>query len=410
VSTKDSIVVALDIGTAKVSCVVGERNGSGGIDIVGLGTQPSVGLRKGVVINIEDTVRSIQGAVEEAEMMAGVEVQSVYASIAGGHIRSMSSQGMVPVKSGQVDQADVEKVLDGAQALRIPDDREILHVIAQEFLVDDQEGIVDPRGMSGVRLDAKVHVVTASVAAAQNVVRCCNITGLSVRDIVLSQLASSEAVLSGDEKDLGVCIVDIGGGTTDVAVYTGGAIRHTFVLPIGGGHISSDIAYGLRAPMKMAEMIKQRHGCAMVDMVEKNETFEVPHVGGDRVNETSRRMLAEIIQPRIEEIFELVRAELVRARYDDLLPAGVVLTGGATLLPGMPEVAERVLGVSARRGSPRGFGGLSDVVDSPIYSTGVGLVKFGFDSDRTESRWESPDDGMYTKIRGRMADWLGRAF
>jgi cell division protein FtsA len=324
VSSADSIVVALDIGTSKVACVIGERNGSGGIDIVGLGTQPSTGLRKGVVINIEDTVRSIQAAVEEAEMMAGVEVQSVYASIAGGHIRSMSSQGMAPVKSGQVGQSDVEKVLDAAQALPIPNDREILHVIAQEFLVDDQEGIADPRGMSGVRLDAKVHVVTASVAAAQNVVRCCNLTGLAVRDIVLSQLASSDSVLSQDEKDLGVCIVDIGGGTTDVAVYTGGAVRHTYVLPIGGGHISSDIAYGLRAPMKMAEMIKQRYGCAMVDMVEKNETFEVPHVGGDWVNETSRRMLAEIIQPRVEEIFELVYRELVRARYQDLLPAGAV--------------------------------------------------------------------------------------
>jgi len=410
VSNRDSIVVALDIGTTKVACVIGERNGNGGVDIVGLGTQPSVGLRKGVVINIDDTVRSIQAAVEEAEMMAGVEVQSVYASIAGGHIRSMSSQGMAAVKTGQVGQADVEKVLDAAQALPIPNDREILHVIAQEFLVDDQEGIADPRGMSGVRLDAKVHVVTASVAAAQNVVRCCNLTGLAVRDIVLAQLASSDSVLSQDEKELGVCIIDIGGGTTDVAVYTGGAVQHSYVLPIGGGHISSDIAYGLRAPMKMAETIKQRHGCALVDMVEKNETFDVPHVGGDKVNETSRHLLAKIIQPRVEEIFELVQRELVRARYDDLLPAGVVLTGGATLLPGFPELAERTLGVSARRGAPRGVGGLSDVVDSPIYSTGVGLVKFGFESGRTDSRWSAAEDGMYSKFKTRMTDWLGRAF
>lgn len=409
-SGRDSIVVGLDIGTTKVACVIGEKNGTGSVDIVGVGTQPSTGLRKGVVINIDDTVRSIEAAVEEAEMMAGVEVASVYAGIAGGHIRSMSSHGMVPIKTGQVGQADVERVMDTAQALPIPMDREVLHVIAQEFLVDDQDGIDDPRGMSGVRLHAKVHIVTAAVAAAQNVVRCCNLTGLSVRDIVLEQLASSDAVLSQDEKDLGVVLVDIGGGTTDVAVYAGGAVDHTYVLPIGGAHISSDIAYGLRSPMKVAETIKQRHGCAMVDMVEGNDTFEVPHVGGDKVHQTSRRMLAEFIQPRVEEIFELVSRELIRGGYEDMLPAGVVLTGGATLLPGVPEVAERVFGLSARRGAPRGVGGLADVVDSPVYSTGVGLVKFGFDNYRSDCRWGSTDQGMYTKFKSRMTDWLGRAF
>ena len=409
-SSRVSIVVGLDIGTTKVACVIGERNGSGGVDIVGIGTQPSTGLRKGVVINIDDTVRSIEAAVEEAEMMAGVEVASVYAGIAGGHIRSMNSQGMVPIKTGHVGQGDVERVMDTAQALAIPMDMEVLHVIAQEFLVDDQEGIDDPRGMSGVRLAAKVHIVTAAVTAAQNVVRCCNLTGLSVRDIVLEQLASSEAVLSQDEKDLGVVLIDIGGGTTDVAVFSGGAVDHTHVLPIGGAHITSDIAYGLRAPIKVAETIKQRHGCAVMDMVEVNETFDVPHVGGDRVNQTSRRMLAEFIQPRVEEIFELVRRELWRCGYEVMLPAGVVLTGGATLLPGVPEIAERVFGLSARRGAPRRVGGLADVVDSPIYSTGVGLVQFGFDNYRTDCRWGHQEPGVYMRFKSQLTEWLGRAF
>ena len=405
-----SIVAALDIGTTKVACVVGERNGTGGVDIVGIGTHPSTGLRKGVVINIDDTVRSIQAAIEEAEMMAGVEIASVYAGIAAGHVRSLNSQGMVPVKTGQVGQQDIDKVMDTAQALAIPMDREVLHVIAQEFLVDDQEGIQDPRGMSGVRLTAKVHIVTASVAAARNVVKCCNMTGLSVRDIVLEQLASSEATLTRDEKDLGVALVDIGGGTTDVAIYTGGAVVHTYVLPIGGGHITSDIAYGLRSPIKVAETIKRNHGCAMVDLVESNETFEVPHVGGERVHNTSRKMLAEVIEPRVEEIFDIVRAELRRSGYEDLLPAGIVLTGGATSLPGTTELAERVFGMPSRRGVPRDVGGLSDVVASPAYSTGVGLVKWGMDHWRNECRWGTEDESLVKKMRSRVTQWLGLAF
>ncbi len=409
-SGREEIVCGLDIGTSKISCVIGEREVGGGVDIVGIGAQPTTGLRKGVVISIDETVRSMQAAVEEAEMMAGVAVQSVYASLAGGHIRSLSSQGMVPVKSGQIEQVDVDKVLDGAQALAIPNDREILHVIAQEFLVDGQEGIADPRGMRGVRLETRAHVVTASVAATQNVVACCNRTGLSVRDIVLSQLGSAESVLSRDEKELGVCVIDIGAGTTDVAVYNGGALQHTFVLPIGGGHISSDIAYGLKAPMQVAENIKQRYGVALVDMAKQGQSFEVPHVGGDKVLETTTDVLANIIQPRVEEIFELVNKELTRARYDDLLPAGVVLTGGATLLPGLPEVAEAVLGVSARRGSPRGVGGLSDVVDSPIYATGVGLVQFGFTHGGYDRAATGRDEGLYTKVKSRLGNWLGRAF
>jgi cell division protein FtsA len=407
---RDSIVVGLDIGTTKVACVVGERNGSGDVDVIGIGSHPSTGLRKGVVINIDDTVRSIQAAVEEAEMMAGIDVASVYAGISAGHIRSMNSQGMVPIKTGQVGQSDVDKVMDTAQALAIPMDREVLHVIAQEFLVDDQEGIQDPRGMSGVRLAAKVHIVTASVAAAQNVVRCCNLTGLSVRDIVLEQLASAEAVLTPDEKELGVAVIDIGGGTTDVAIFISGAIVHSHVLPIGGGHITSDIAYGLRAPIKIAETIKRQYGCASIDLVQQNESFEVPHVGGDRVHDTSRQMLAGVIEPRVEEIFDLVAQELSRSGYDDMLPAGVVLTGGATLLPGMTQVAERVFGLPARRGCPREVGGLSDVVASPIYATSTGLVKFGFDNYRAECRYGTENKGLMQRVKGRLTDWLGLAF
>ena len=405
-----SIVVGLDIGTTKIACVVGERNSYGGIDIVGIGSHPSTGLRKGVVINIDDTVRSIQAAIEEAEMMAGVQVTQVYAGIAGGHIRSLNSQGMVPVKTGQVGQGDVEKVLETAQALAIPMDREVLHVIAQEFLVDEQEGIEDPRGMSGVRLAAKVHIVTASVAAAENIVRCCNMIGLSVQDIVLEQLASAEAVLTQDEKDLGVGLVDIGGGTTDLAVFQGGAVVHTHVLPIGGGHITKDIAYGLRAPIKTAESIKKEYGCAVEEFVEQNEVFHVPHVGGERSHETSRRMLASFIEPRVEEIFGLVKMELKRVGYEDLLPAGIVLTGGATQLEGMARVAERVFGLPTRVASPRDVGGLADVVASPVYATGVGLVKFGFDNHRAESRYKAQPDGALKRLKQQMSEWLGNVF
>ena len=409
--TKESIVVGLDIGTNKVACVVGERNGLGGVDIIGIGTAPSTGLRKGVVINIEDTNRSIRSAIDEAEMMSGVEISTVYAGIAGGHIRSLNSQGMVGVKTGHVSSGDVDKVLETAQALAIPMDREVIHVIPQEFLVDDQDGILDPRGMSGVRLTARVHIVTAAVTAAQNVVRCCNLTGQQVQDIVLEQLASAEAVLSDDEKMLGVMLVDIGGGTTDVAIFMGGADVHTYVLPIGGDHVTNDIAFALRAPIKVAEQIKKDHGCAQRDMVEGNEKFEVPHVGGTRSHETSRGMLAEVIEPRLEEVFQLVRAELERSGYEDRLPAGIVLTGGSTLMPGMPELVERVFGLSARRGVPRDVGGLTDVVNSPVYATGVGLVKFGLKGQRDGARFgRDVEGGLYTRVKERMSQWLSLAF
>jgi cell division protein FtsA len=406
---RDSIVVGLDIGTTKVACVVGERRPAGGIDIIGVGTAPSTGLRKGVVIHIEDTVNSIHKALEEAELMAGVEINTVYAGIAGGHIRSMNSQGMVGVKTGHVSQADVDKVLDTAQALAIPMDRELIHVIPAEYVVDDQEGIADPRGMSGVRLTARVHIVTAAVTATQNIVHCCNLTGQTVREVVLEPLASAEAVLTHDEKQLGVMLIDIGGGTTDVAVYVNGAVVHTWVLPVGGDHVTKDIAHAMRAPLKVAEDIKQQRGCALRDLVEDEASFDVPHVGGARVHETTQRMIAEVIEPRCEEIFQLVRAELERAGCEDLLSAGVVLTGGSTLLPGMPQLAERVLGLSARRGAPRDIGGLADVVASPTFSTAVGLVKYGFSRQQAQSKSGAREQGLVRSMRDKAWVWIKKA-
>ena len=403
------MLVGLDIGTTKIACIVGERNGLGGIDVVGIGTHPSSGLSKGVVTNIQETVHSIRAAVEEAEMMAGVDIGTVYAGIAGGHVKSLNSEGMVPIGAGEVGQREVDKVLDTAQTLAIPADREVIHVIPQEYKIDEQEGIEDPRGMSGVRLTAKVHIVTAAVTAAQNIVRCCNLTGLNVREIVLEQLASSAAVLTADEKELGVMLVDIGGGTTDLAIYKSGAVLHSHVLPVGGNHVTSDIAYGLRAPLKVAEQIKCKYGCAIRSMVTSNEQFDVPSPGGDRVVPMNQQMLAEVIEPRIQELFELVRADLLRTGFEDALPAGVVLTGGSSLLPGVIEAAEVGLGLQVRRGIPREVGGLSDVIASPIYATGVGLVKFGMENYRADSRFYGAEASFYRRMKGRVTDWLGKA-
>lgn len=406
---RSPVLVGLDIGTTKIACIVGERNGLGGIDVVGIGTHPSSGLSKGVVTNIQETVHSIRAAVEEAEMMAGVDIGTVYAGIAGGHVKSLNSEGVVAIGAGEVGQREVDKVLDTAQTLAIPADREVIHVIPQEYKIDEQEGIEDPRGMSGVRLTAKVHIVTAAVTAAQNIVRCCNLTGLNVRDIVLEQLASSSAVLTADEKELGVMLVDIGGGTTDLAIYKSGAVLHSHVLPVGGNHVTSDIAYGLRAPLKVAEQIKQKYGCALRSMVTSNEQFDVPSPGGDRVVPMNQQMLAEVIEPRIQELFELVRAELFRTGFEDSLPAGVVLTGGSSLLPGAVEAAEAGLGMQVRRGTPREVGGLSDVVASPIYATGVGLVKFGIENYRADNRFYGVEASLYRRMKGRVTDWLGKA-
>jgi cell division protein FtsA len=408
---RDSVIVGLDIGTSKVACVVGERNSFGGVDITGIGSHPSRGLRKGAVINIEDTVRSIRAAVEEAEMMAGVEVNSVYTNIAGGHIRCVNSTGMVPIRGGQVAQTDVNKVLEAAQTVAIPMDRRVIHVIPQQFKIDEQEEIEDPRGMSGVRLSAEVHIVTAAVAAAQNIVRCCDLMQLGVRDIVLGPLASAEAVLTDDEKELGVLLLDVGGGTTDLSIYSQGAVLHSFVLPVGGDHIDNDIAYALRASNTVAARIKQDHGCALRDLVQESEPFDFMQVGGDRIHTTTRGMLSEVIEPRVSEMFELLSTELRRIAHTGVLPAGVVVTGGGSQLPGMLEASERFLGMPARRGIPREVGGLSDVVGTPEYATGVGLVKFGLENYGSPGPFGSGKDrGLMDQIKGRVGRWFDLAF
>ena len=407
---RENIVVGLDIGTTKTCCIVGEET-EHGLDIVGLGTYPSKGLRRGMVINIDATVAAIKKAVEEAELMAGCEINSVYAGIAGSHIKSMNSHGIVAIKEQEVTAADILRVLDAAQAVNIPADRELIHIIPQEYIVDDQDGIREPRGMSGARLAARVHIVTGAVTSAQNVVKCCSQTGLSVLDLVLQPLASAEAVLSADEKELGVLILDIGGGTTDIAVFQQGSVQHSAVIPIGGDHITRDIAIGLGTPTTDAERIKQRHGIAQVSRVREDETFEAPAVGGHQARSVSRRMLAEIIEPRVEEIFKLVAQELARSGMGKHLPAGVVLTGGATVLDGMVEMAERVFGMPVRRGIPRDVRGLTDVVSSPAYATAVGLVKYGLQRSHMDvGKNQAHDRNLYDRVKTRMGEWMSTFF
>lgn len=405
---KDDLIVGLDIGTTKVCAVVGEATDDG-IDIIGIGSHPSRGLRKGVVINIESTVESIKRAVNEAELVAGCDITSVYAGIAGGHIKGINSHGIVAVKDKEVDENDIVRVIDAAQAVAIPLDREVIHVIPQEYIIDDQDGIKEPQGMAGVRLEAKVHIVTAAVTSAQNIVKCANRCGLNVNDIVLQPLASSEAVLTPDERELGVCLVDIGGGTTDIVVFSEGAIVHTAVLTLGGNHMTNDVAVGLRTPAAEAERIKQKYGCALSAMVQRDETIEVPSVGGRKPRILSRQILAEIIEPRVEEIFSLVRQEVIKAGFEDSIASGVVITGGSTILEGMPELAEQVFNMPVRRGIPRGIGGLVDVVRSPMYATGVGLVISG--TKGTEGpRFKVRENNIYRKVKGRMKEWFGEIF
>lgn len=405
---KDELVVGLDIGTTKIAAIVGEVADEG-IDIVGIGSHPSKGLRKGVVVNIESTVSSIRKAVEEAELMAGCEITSVYAGIAGGHIKGLNSHGIVAIKNKEVGVPDVERVIDAAQAVSIPLDREVIHVIPQQFIVDDQDGVRDPVGMSGVRLEAKVHIVTGAVTSAQNIIKCCNRAGLNVNDILLQQLAASEAALSTDERELGVVLVDIGGGTADIAVYSGGSVIHTAVLTLGGNHLTNDIAVGLRTPAHEAERIKLKYGCATAGLVHKDETIEVPSVGGRNPRVLSRQILAEIVEPRMEEIFTLVQQEITRSGCEDMVAAGVVLTGGTSIMEGVPELAEQIFNLPVRRGVPKGIGGLVDVVRSPMYATGVGLVLMGSTSANSR-RFKVKDRNVYSKVKGRMKEWLGEMF
>lgn len=406
---QDNIVVGLDIGTTKICVIVGEVS-ENGIDIIGIGTHPSKGLRKGVVVNIDSTVASIQKALEEAELMAGCHITKVFAGIAGGHIKGFNSHGVIAIKDGEVTQQDVRRVIDAAKAVAIPMDREVIHVIPQEFIVDDQDGIMDPIGMSGVRLEAKVHIVTGAVTSAQNIIRSANRAGLDVVDIALQQLASSEATLAPDEKELGVALVDIGGGTTDIAVFHEGSLKHTAVLAVGGNHITSDIAVGLRTPMAEAEKIKRRYGCALTSKIQKDETIEVPSVGGRKPRVLSRQILGEIIEPRVQEIFELVQTELVEAGYDGLITSGIVLTGGAVIMDGMVELAEQVFNLPARRGVPRGIGGLVDVVSSPMYATGVGLVIYGSRHQASEGRFRIGEKNVFTKVVKVFRKWVEEFF
>ncbi len=405
---KDEILVGLDIGTTKIACIIGEVTDDG-LDIIGIGSHPSTGLRKGVVINIDATINSIRKAVEEAELMAGCEVNTVYAGIAGGHIKGFNSHGIVAVKEKEVRPADLARVVDAARAVAIPMDREVIHVIPQEYIIDDQDGIREPLGMAGVRLEAKVHIVTGSVTSAQNIIKCANACGLNVADIVLEQLASSEAVLSEDEKELGVAVVDIGGGTTDIAIFSGGSLVHTAVLSVGGNHLTNDIAVGLRTPMAEAERIKQRYGCAMTSRVSADETIEVPSVGGRPPRVLSRQILSEIIEPRVEEIFAFVGREVRNSGYEDLIASGIVITGGTTILEHMPELAEEVLGMPVRRGLPKGVGGLVDVVRNPKFATGVGLVVYGKDCQE-QSLFRIREERLYHNITKRMKQWFSEIF
>src|SRR5438034_4986702 len=373
------LIVGLDVGTTKICAVIGEPAAHGGLDVVGVGTAPSRGLRRGIVVNIDSTVEAIKAAVAEAEQMAGLEVAGVYAGVAGGHIRGVNSRGVVAVsgKDREVSDADGERVVEAARAINLPQDREIIHVLPQNFIVDDGEGVREPIGMSGVRLEAEVHIVTGAVTSVQNVIRSVNRAGLAVQDIVLEPLASAEAVLFDDEKELGIVVIDIGGGTTDVALLRNGAVWHTVVLPLGGDHISNDIAIGLRTPTADAEDIKKRYGCALTALVPAEETVDVPAVGGRKPRQLSRQLLSEIIQPRVEEIFTLVARELARAGFQDAATAGVVVTGGTSIMQGVPELAEGIFDQPVRRGDPIGVGGMADVIESPIYATGVGLALYG---------------------------------
>ncbi len=383
--TEKNLIVGLDIGTTKVLALVGQVTESGNVEVIGIGSHPSFGLKRGVVVNIESTVQSIQRAIEEAELMAGCEIQSAFTGIAGNHIRSLNSHGIVAIRDREVSRADIERVIDAARAVAIPADQKVLHILPQEFIIDNQEGVREPIGMSGVRLEAKVHIVSGAVSAAQNIIKCVGRCGLEVSDIILEQLASSYTVLNEDEKELGVCLVDIGGGTTDIAIFTDGAIRHTAVIPIAGDHVTNDIAVALRTPTKCAEEIKVKHGHAIpVRVAELEASFEVPSVAQRPPRQLSRTSLSEVINARYEELFRLVRNELIKSGLEKLLAAGIVLTGGASKVDGAIELAENIFNMPVRLGKPQKVRGLTDVLDNPSYATGVGLLLYGLKQQESD--------------------------
>jgi cell division protein FtsA len=403
------LLVGLDIGTSKVVAIVGELQDDNSVEVIGFGMHPSRGLKKGVVVNIESTVTSIQRAVEEAELMAGCEIHSVYAGIAGSHVRSLNSHGIVAIRDREVARSDVDRVIDAARAVAIPADQKILHVLPQEFIIDGQEGIREPIGMSGVRLEARVHMVTGAASAAQNIVKCVQRCGLEVEDIVLEQLASSYAVLTEDEKELGVCLVDIGGGTTDIAVFNSGAIRHTAVIPIAGDQVTNDIAISLRTPTQYAEEIKIKYACALSQLATADETIEVPSVGDRPSRRLARQTLAEVVEPRYEELFGLVRDELRRSGFEEMVAAGVVLTGGSSKMEGAVELAEEVFHMPVRLGLPQHVRGLGDVVRNPIHATGVGLLVYARKHAAGHAQEPAMAPGM-REVFGRMKSWFQGSF
>jgi cell division protein FtsA len=407
-----NMIVGLDIGTSKVVAIVGELKADGSLNIVGIGSHRSRGLKKGTVVNIESTVESIQRAVEEAELMAGCRIHSVYAGIAGSHIRSMNSHGIVAIRDREVTRADIDRVIDAAQAVAIPADQRVLHILPQEYIIDSQEGVKEPLGMSGVRLEAKVHLVTCAINAVQNIEKCIKRCGLQVEEIILEQLASSYAVLTDDEKELGVCMVDIGGGTTDIAIFTEGAIRHTGVIPIAGDQVTNDIAMALRTPTDNADEIKIKYACALTQLASPGDMIQVPGVGERPARELSRQALAEVVEPRYDELFTLVKAELQRSGYENLMAAGIVLTGGTSKMEGVIELAEEIFHMPVRIGLPQGVKGLADIVRNPIYSTGVGLLLYGVKQQQHQVRSHNPvpvKDSQMPLIR-RIKNWIKNNF
>ncbi|MBA4740585.1 MAG: cell division protein FtsA [Burkholderiales bacterium] len=403
------IIVALDIGTSKIATVVAELKEDGKFEIIGLGSSTSQGMKKGVVVNIESTVNAIQRALEEAELMADRKIKEVWTGIAGGHIKSFNSHGMVAVQGQEVTQVDIDRVVETARAIPIPTDQQILHVLNQEFAIDGQEDVREPLAMSGMRLEVKVHIVTGAASAAQNILKCVRRCGLDVGELILQPLASAMAVLSEDEKDLGVCLVDIGGGTSDIAIYTQGAIRHTAVIPIAGDQITSDIAMAFRTPTKEAEDIKRRYGCALRGLADSNETIEVPGVGDRPSKKLSRQMLSEVIEPRIEELYALVLAEIKRSGLEELLSSGVVITGGSSAMDGMVELGEEVLHMPVRLGTPTYVGSLSEVIRNPRYSTSAGLLSAGV-MHREKQKVDQMKNGSVKTVVSKMKRWFETNF
>lgn len=403
--SESGMIVGLDIGTSKIVAIVAEITEDNELEIIGIGTHPSRGLKKGVVVNIESTVQSIQRAIEEAELMAGCQIHSVYAGIAGSHIRSMNSHGIVAIRDREVLEGDVERVIDAARAVAIPADQKVLHVLPQEFIIDQQEGIREPIGMSGVRMEAKVHLVTGAVSAAQNIVKCIERCGLQADDIILEQLASSYSVLTEDEKELGICLVDIGGGTTDIAVFTEGAIKHTAVIPIAGDQVTNDIAIAMRTPTQHAEEIKIKYACALRQLTNPDDVIEVPSVGERAPRRLSRQTLAEVVEPRYEELMSLILAELRRSGYENLIAAGIVLTGGSSKMEGVVELAEEVFHMPVRLGVPQYVTGLIDVVRNPIHATGVGLLLFGHLSQQSSEQKKYSGGGL-AAVFGKVKNWV----